>query len=813
MMFNFANFAFSKLISSITASETTMQITLGSETKFPNPTAPDVVPIFITSPSGQNEIVYCTNVTNNTLTIVRGREGTTPRAFAAGSIVEIRLNAAALQQTQNDIAAAFADLVAERILARNASNLLSGTVSVDRLPAFLQTQQPTLTHQQKVMELNVGFVGATNTELFVGASGSMQGFDYIQTVGGQDLQISLVRVGGSKYLPGEKCRLVQTNYIDTGATVTPTIWSNELEVGHGQDLTMIEENGSIFAYTTARETVGGTYGASKGFSKILYRGALTAQADVTNYVLFGAPGSNHPLQNYYQAVVAVSKEPGNKYLIVHAKSDIVDTHGVVFIYDRLAVEAAGVNSLDVKPLNSWPEQRPTYEDTEIRQGLACDGTRIMVLHGYFNWQHAKYVRIYDFNGNMLSQTLVTGPLAAYGRNNIMNHPSLGVPRGIEPEGMAIRNGQIHIGFIERWASDSDIVTYQGLNYACVTACTGIRPIDLGYWSGTNKPATRGDFNLATAYSPGATAGTTRRSKAVYKLIPENQGGTRISALDFYTQTSVIVTSSTEVDIAYAPNQSFQIKALNALTGKFLSALSYINGQKLAMYDINDPLARYSSITRSTDDDGVGGIMVIRALGGRQDEGAWLDLKDYNRTANAGEFRGGTTKRDKTVITNLSFDPNTPDDGYIEFGHGATRRLLASKFRPERTALSGVQIADAATGGNASATPVTGFWTQMGESVTICATANNIVTTGLTATNNLMIRGFPAPVVSQPISVTVTDFTFGATTVTMNGLISNIGGVGVVQIYEMTQAAVSIISNVNKVINNVTNIRIAGSYIV
>ena len=97
-----ANNAVSKLAAGITNVATSLTLTTGEGSKFPNPTAPDWFPVTLLKPDNTLEIAKCTGRAGDVLTIVRGQEGTTGIAFSTGDRVELRLTAAALAQFQDD---------------------------------------------------------------------------------------------------------------------------------------------------------------------------------------------------------------------------------------------------------------------------------------------------------------------------------------------------------------------------------------------------------------------------------------------------------------------------------------------------------------------------------------------------------------------------------------------------------------------------------------------------------------------------------------------------------------------------------------
>ena len=94
----FTNNAATNLASSITSGATSLTVTSGTGSLFPNPTNTDYFLVTLIGISGSPiEIVKCTSRSGDTLTIVRAQEGTTASAFNGGDKVELRITAGVMQ--------------------------------------------------------------------------------------------------------------------------------------------------------------------------------------------------------------------------------------------------------------------------------------------------------------------------------------------------------------------------------------------------------------------------------------------------------------------------------------------------------------------------------------------------------------------------------------------------------------------------------------------------------------------------------------------------------------------------------------------
>ena len=92
----FANNAAGLLASTITGSDTSLSLVTGQGALFPTPTGGDYFLLTLSQgspPETSWEIVKCTARSADTLTIVRGHEGTTATSWASGSKIELRITA------------------------------------------------------------------------------------------------------------------------------------------------------------------------------------------------------------------------------------------------------------------------------------------------------------------------------------------------------------------------------------------------------------------------------------------------------------------------------------------------------------------------------------------------------------------------------------------------------------------------------------------------------------------------------------------------------------------------------------------------
>jgi hypothetical protein len=93
----YTNNAATTLASGITNVATSLTVAAATGGLFPSPTGSDYFYITLENAAGTvREIVKCTSRSTDTLTIVRGQDGTSASAFSTGDKVELRLVAAEL---------------------------------------------------------------------------------------------------------------------------------------------------------------------------------------------------------------------------------------------------------------------------------------------------------------------------------------------------------------------------------------------------------------------------------------------------------------------------------------------------------------------------------------------------------------------------------------------------------------------------------------------------------------------------------------------------------------------------------------------
>jgi hypothetical protein len=146
------NNAFATIAAGINSSATSITLTSGQGARFPTLAGGDYFYATLIDTSNNLEIVKCTARSTDVLTVVRGQESTTARAYSTGDRIEIRITA----QTFTDAAAV----------------IPSGTVML-----FVQTAAPTgwtksTTHNDKALRVVSGAASTGGSVAFTTAFAS-----------------------------------------------------------------------------------------------------------------------------------------------------------------------------------------------------------------------------------------------------------------------------------------------------------------------------------------------------------------------------------------------------------------------------------------------------------------------------------------------------------------------------------------------------------------------------------------------------------------------------------------------------------------
>lgn len=319
---------------------------------------------------------------------------------------------------------------------------------------------------KKLMEMNFGFNNGVDpsTEVYTGAQYAVQGYKIV-TISGTRYAFALQRCvpGAGNYTDSERCRIVQFALRTDGNLGNIIARSAEINIGHGQDLGYYFVGSQLYFVTwTSVTTQYQNDESGKGISVIFWRGGtdLTTQADVTNYQLFGYAGSNHVYEAYCKFTVSMSTD--GQYVI--GVANCVDDSGRhVFWYKLSDILAAGSGAaaLACKPVRKW-----RIRDTPVGQNTAFQGLHADDRYMYFTWGfgyplQTQSIQVYTHDGNLVRQLDSEHVKVTYGRANLLNHASYGIPRQIEMEGCCIDGGRVSFVILDTWqaVSGTSIVSF------------------------------------------------------------------------------------------------------------------------------------------------------------------------------------------------------------------------------------------------------------------------------------------------------------------------------------------------------------------
>ncbi|QRE00589.1 hypothetical protein [Pseudomonas phage Itty13] len=248
------NNATSRLASSISAAATSFAVSAGDGGKFPFPPAGQGqwYPVTVIDSAGNMEVMRCTARSGDVLTVARGQEGTTARAFNAGDRVELRITAAAMLEFQqtSDISAYMQGMLGDpdAASARNRLQLQDGAISQKQATALDNATGRLMTVGAfglgKMLDLR-GTVLESGTPTDVFGKGMVAGF----ARGGSDgLNIPAV-AGTNQY----------------GVLIVNGQWS-DTSGGHGAAQRMFIRNGNLFFQVQSNATTWGPW--SQAFSDV-----------------------------------------------------------------------------------------------------------------------------------------------------------------------------------------------------------------------------------------------------------------------------------------------------------------------------------------------------------------------------------------------------------------------------------------------------------------------------------------------------------------------------------------------------------------
>lgn len=442
----------------------------------------------------------------------------------------------------------------------------------------------------KMVVPNFGFNnGTTDTSIYPGARNALQGISALE-IGGVTKVFMAQRVSGGAWTASTRCRISQIDLKNDGSTVPVTQYSQEINIGHGIDLSARIEGGEIYLY--ASQPVDPLYPddkAGKGYARIHWRGTATSQADVESFTLWGQPGSGHRFEKYNRATAKISDD--GKWLIMASAPINQGAVRQIIIYDFAKVVAAS-DKTKIEPAYITEFSTPSTQGGNVIQGVMSDGRSLTVSVGGTVVLSPNYVAEMGFDGTEYLFQKHEAALDQYGLSGILNNSTYGFPWRFEPEGVCSYKGGRLISVAEGWYASAKVVTWMGYNWACITPSdtTGVPPSNGSYWVRTTKPATDGAWSSTGNYAN--TSNFSHEVKTIYYIGPSlglAQENRLVTGIHNQDDPSEITTGqgSGANSIGFQWRNELTIRGWAAALNQFFDAMRYDTSSRLRIYDAQE----------------------------------------------------------------------------------------------------------------------------------------------------------------------------------------------------------------------------------
>ncbi len=270
-------------------------------------------------------------------------------------------------------------------------------------------------------------------------------------------------------------------------TVKPTGIATFTRLGHGSGLSALILDGKTYLYATIYDDKSAN---GSGFTKILWKGSATTQADVQEFRSLKGVRAG--------AEIAISSD--GKYLVVHDMNYMYASQGgrwEIFrylVFDRKALETAADMST-VEPLSSWyarstAASRSILGNTSGCQGICSDGRYVYSLISGTNKldSDAAIIDVYTMTGVWV-KSIPINALGPVFPGKIYGTESGYIVTGYEVEGLTVQDDALYVGLKVIAQKYSAIVDYYGTSYVPLVTGTGVNPSTSANFLRTMAPAT------------------------------------------------------------------------------------------------------------------------------------------------------------------------------------------------------------------------------------------------------------------------------------------------------------------------------------
>lgn len=518
-------------------------------------------------------------------------------------------------------------------------DIASHTGHIISMVKFADSNRPV---QAQLANLAFGYDnGTVNTELYFGARNALQGLSIIE-VDGVETAFMTQRIRGSSWSTAERVRIISIPMKSTGEVVTPKVWSQEINLGHGIDLTAKVENGEVFLYSSSSvldEAVTGVRGG-KGYSRIKWRGADTSQADVETFMVIGQEDEGHPYGKFNRCTVAISDD--DRYLIMASAPVNQGYVRTVLVYDWQKLQSM-TDKTQARPVYFWDTQIVAGQSNNVLQGICSDGRTVSIVFGGTDTFGTNQIIDYDISGKILEQETFDGSLSIHGLDGILNSPSYGFPWRHEPEGICNWNGGRVVSVAEGWLRTAKVRSYMGSNWAYIsrTSGKGVPPSNGSRWVRTTKPA-------AKEYDPA-------------EVLQNNENFSRDKKYLYYIGSSLGLPQETSTSagirdpldpsalksgqgggatsLGFQARNDFTARGYFERYGTYINGFTYDSSSRWRIYDQRDGYNNDKFVSiQAFFDDAAEHSMILRASGTSSAEGPSIKLLAKSSPRNANTIR-------------------------------------------------------------------------------------------------------------------------------------------------------------------------------
>jgi hypothetical protein len=238
----------------------------------------------------------------------------------------------------------------------------------------------------------------------------MQGVDILTSDNIVYISQNIKAGGVNSYDPAEMLQLAEFPLFTNGSTVAASSATPQLDLGHGQDLSVEKVGSTTYLWTSAKTPTGASgnitdydgnvqnltnVDAGRSIARVEYKGAATTNSDITEYQLFADFDAGDDSTWYYRFTPKISTD--GKYIVAKASNMRGRYLPEIFVWLKTDVEAAGIPT----PLHRFPMPARFTNDPDLNtvQAVHCHDDIIYVQLGFTQAQSFKKIVRFTLNGS------------------------------------------------------------------------------------------------------------------------------------------------------------------------------------------------------------------------------------------------------------------------------------------------------------------------------------------------------------------------------------------------------------------------------